>query len=263
MRVPPPVFGVGLLAAIPKEAILSQADPHDANNDGISGRANFVWNEKTEQMELGRFGWKANVPTVLQQVAAAYHQDMGITSPYYPNESIYQNPDAKDGLNDDPEISKETLMETVFYVKTLGVPAKRTIYPTKVLRRGEKLFHEAGCASCHTPQYTTKSNTKIPALANQTIYPYTDLLLHDMGPGLADHRPDGKANGREWRTPPLWGIGLSKVVNGHVSYLHDGRAQSILEAILWHGGEAAQSRAFVKQLPKKDRRALIKFVKSL
>lgn len=262
VRTAPPVFGLGLLEEIPKQQILANADPNDSNEDGISGKPNYVKNTKTGQTQLGRFGWKANQPTVRQQVATAYNEDMGITSPYLSEENIYHNPDAEDGLTDDPEISQQVLDETVFYTKTLGVPAKRNAEDPEVLR-GKQLFADAGCTSCHTPKFTTRTNTEIDALSNQTIYPYTDLLLHDMGEGLADHRSDFEANGSEWRTPPLWGIGLSQTVNGHQSFLHDGRAQSIMEAILWHGGEAQESREYVKQLSESKRLALVKFVNSI
>ncbi len=228
----------------------------------VFGKPNYVTNDKTGQRQLGRFGWKANQPTVLQQVAVAYNQDMGITSPYYKKENIYQNTEAQDGLDDDPEISQQTLDQTTFYVETLGVPAKRNVNDPMV-KRGKKLFNRAGCQSCHTPRYTTGTNADIPAVSNQVIFPYTDLLLHDMGKELADHRSDFEASGREWRTAPLWGIGLVESINGHQSFLHDGRAQSILEAILWHGGEGQKSREFVKQLSKTDRRALVAFVKSI
>lgn len=262
VRTAPPVFGMGLLAAIPKDQILAYADPDDRDNNGISGKPNFVMNDSTGQRQLGRFGWKANQPTISQQVASAYNQDMGVTSPYYPHENIYENQQAEDSLNDDPEISQQTLKKVAFYTKTLGVPAKRNPYDPEVLR-GKELFSKAGCNSCHIPRHTTGTDDEVPALSNQVIYPYTDLLLHDMGEGLADHRSDFEANGKEWRTPPLWGIGLVDVVNGHQSFLHDGRARSIIEAILWHGGEAEQSKEYVKHLSQSDRDALVAFVKAI
>jgi len=262
VRTAPPVFGIGLLAAIPKDQILAHADPDDIDHDGISGKPNFVLNNSTGQKQLGRFGWKANQPTVIQQVASAYNQDMGVTSPYYPNENVYQNPDARDSLNDDPEISKKTLEATTFYTKTLGVPAKRNLDDPEVVR-GKKIFNKVGCNSCHVARYTTRGDADVPALSNQVIFPYTDLLVHNMGEGLADHRADYEASGNEWRTPPLWGIGLTEIVNGHQSFLHDGRARSIMEAILWHGGEAKQSKDYVKHLSKSDREALVAFVKSI
>jgi len=262
VRTAPPVFGLGLLEAIPEQQIMANADPNDTDDDGISGKANYVMNDSTNQRELGRFGWKANQPTVIQQVARAYQQDMGVTTPYYPHDNDYGYPEAEDGLDDDPELSQQILEQTTFYVQTLGVPAKRNA-ENPIVKQGRELFQQAGCQSCHIPQFTTSKNADIDALAGQTIFPYTDLLLHDMGEGLADHRSDFKASGREWRTPPLWGIGLVEVVNGHQSFLHDGRAQSILEAILWHGGEAQKSKEFVKQLSENERKALVKFVKSI
>ncbi|MGD8428274.1 MAG: di-heme oxidoredictase family protein [Balneolaceae bacterium] len=262
VRTAPPVFGMGLLQNIPEQQILANADPNDDDKDGISGKANYVRNDSTGQMELGRFGWKANQPTIIQQVASAYNQDMGVTSPYYSAENIYQNSQAADSLDDDPEISQEILEETAFYVKTLGVPAKRHVNDPEV-KQGRTLFMDAGCQSCHIPSYTTGTDDEIPALSNQTIFPYTDLLVHDMGEELADHRSDFGASGTEWRTPPLWGIGLVEIVNGHQSFLHDGRARSVMEAIMWHGGEAEQSRQYVEQLSKSDRDALVAFIKAI
>lgn len=260
-RVAPPVFGLGLLEAIAKEDILASADPNDTNKDGVSGKANYVWNIKKQKMTLGRFGWKANVPTILQQVAAAYHGDMGITSSLFPKESSYSQPQY-DALKDDHELSDSLLHSVAFYIRTLAVPARRNVTATEV-QYGKEIFTAVGCAKCHTPTMRTAVDVSFPAISNQVIHPYTDLLLHDMGEGLADHRPDFKANGREWRTPPLWGIGLTQTVNGHHTFLHDGRARSLMEAILWHGGEAAASRNKVKALSKSDRKALIAFMKSL
>lgn len=262
VRTAPPVFGVGLLEAIPESDILKNADPDDQDGDGISGKPNYVPNDSTGTMELGRFGWKANEPTVLQQTAIAYNQDMGITSPYYPKENIDDNPQAEDGLNDDPEISWQILDETAFYAMTLGVPSRRNT-DNPMVRLGKKIFLDAKCESCHTPKHITATDFPVQALRNQTIYPYTDLLLHDMGEGLADHRSDYQADGKEWRTAPLWGIGLSETVNGPLHLLHDGRARSLLEAILWHGGEAKTSKEYVEKLDKKQRDALIDFLRSL
>ena len=262
VRTAPPVFGAGLLDAIPPAQIMRNADPDDSDGDGISGKPNLVFNEAKNQLQLGRFGWKANQPTLEQQVAAAYNQDMGITSPYFPKENIFENPEVDDGLDDDPEITQQRLDETVFYTATLGVPAKRNT-ENPIVAQGKKLFKQAGCQSCHVPRFTTMPDAEIEAVADQVIFPYTDLLLHDMGEGLADNRSDFDASGREWRTPPLWGIGLVPVVNGHQSFMHDGRARGILEAILWHGGEAEQAKIFVKELSKSEREALIAFVKSI
>ena len=262
VRTAPPVFGLGLLEAIPERDILESADPNDLDGDGISGKPNFVTDVQTGEKALGRFGWKANQPSLLQQTAAAYNEDMGVTSPVLPKENLNNNPQADDGLTDDPEISGQELRETAFYVSTLGVPARRNT-DDKTVRRGKKIFLEAGCDQCHTPRHETAVDFDIESVRDQVIFPYTDLLLHDMGEGLADNRSDFEASGSEWRTAPLWGIGLTRVVNGHLSLLHDGRANGFLEAILWHGGEAEQAKNFVKQLNTNDREALIAFLKSL
>lgn len=259
-RMAPPVFGRGLLEAISESDIVALSDPNDINGDGISGRPNYVYNFRTQQMQLGRFGMKANNPDLLQQTAGAYNEDMGVTSPYFPQESSWGQ-SQHDGHDDDPEIDQMTLETTTFYTQTLAVPARRDIANPQNLR-GEELFETLGCSNCHTPTFTT-GNHSISSLANQTIHPYTDLLLHDLGEALADHRPDYVADGREWKTPPLWGIGLTETVNGIPAYLHDGRARTLLEAIMFHGGEAEQSREAVRQLPKEDRDALISFLRSL
>ncbi|MCY3870581.1 MAG: c-type cytochrome [Gemmatimonadetes bacterium] len=259
-RMAPPVFGRGLLEAISEADILALSDPGDANRDGISGRPNYVYNFRTGQMELGRFGLKANNPDLLQQTAGAYNEDMGVTNPYFPQESVLGQPQ-HDGRNDDPEISEEILDITTFYLQTLAVPARRLWDDPQALR-GEALFESTGCANCHTTTFKT-DNHSISSLSNQTIHPYTDLLLHDMGEALADNRPDYEADGREWKTPPLWGIGLTETVSGVPAYLHDGRARTLLEAIMFHGGEAEQSREAVRNLSKTDRDALLAFLQSL
>jgi CxxC motif-containing protein (DUF1111 family) len=261
-RIAPPVFGIGLLEAIPEDEILTNADPGDEDGDGISGRPNYVWDIETGETELGRFGWKANTPTALQQAADAYNQDMGVTNPLLPVESSFSQ-SQYDGINDDPEIDFERLDDAAFYVETLAVPTRRGFDSES--RRGEKLFDQAGCSSCHTPVHTTgvHPSRSEAALNNQVIFPYTDLLLHDMGDGLADGRPDFLANGREWRTSPLWGIGLTKTTNGHTNFLHDGRARSLEEAILWHGGEAENAKEAFRNMSLSDRQALIKFLNNL
>ena len=249
LRMAPPVFGRGLLDAVPDEAILALADPDDANGDGISGRPNVVWDVPSNDRRLGRFGLKSNVASMPQQVAQAYSEDMGITNPMFP---------APDGST---EVDQETLDAVTFYIRTLAVPARRP--PSAAAREGEPLFSSAGCASCHTPSLQT-GPSPIAALANQTIYPYADLLLHDMGDDLADDRPDFEATGHEWRTPPLWGIGLTETVaGGSAAYLHDGRARSVEEAILWHGGEAEAARSWFVNASVEDRARLIAFLRSL
>ena len=261
-RIAPPVFGIGLLEAIPEDEILADADPADEDGDGISGRPNYVWDFAKATQALGRFGWKANTPTALQQAADAYNQDMGVTSPLFQAESSAGQPQS-DGLADDPEIDADTLDDTVFYIQSIAVPARREFDSES--RKGQKLFEEAGCSSCHTPVHTTDIHPtrNEPSLNNQVIFPYTDLLLHDMGDGLADRRPDFLANGREWRTAPLWGVGLTQTTNGHTNFLHDGRARTLEEAILWHSGEAEGAKEFFRTLPAEERVALIKFLSNL
>jgi CxxC motif-containing protein (DUF1111 family) len=260
-RVAPAVFGLGLLEAIPEETILAYADENDVDGDGISGKPNYVWDVVAQRYTLGRFGWKANQPTLLQQVAAAYNDDMGITTSLF----SVENSAGQSQLTDHsvtPEVSDEILEVVTFYVQTLAVPARRNIDDPQV-KQGEQLFAEAQCANCHVPTLRTGVLAGVPSVSNQTIHPYTDLLLHDMGPDLADNRPDFRASGREWRTPPLWGIGLVRRVNGHTNFLHDGRARDLMEAILWHGGEAEASRQAVEQMSKEERDALIAFLESL
>jgi len=259
-RIAPPVFGLGLLEAVPLTVLSMLADEGDRDGDGISGRLNVVWDSRAGREEVGRFGWKANTATLLEQCAAAYNQDMGITSPIFPMESCHGQEQAgpPDSL---PDLDAATLDAVAHYVATLGVPARRAV-GDPVAQRGERLFAEAGCGGCHIATLRTGS-AAIPELSNQTIHPYTDLLLHDMGEGLADNRPDYRASGREWRTTPLWGIGLTHVVNGHTFFLHDGRARSILEAVLWHGGEAERSRERFRTMHREDRAALLRFLESL
>jgi len=259
-RVAPAVFGMGLLEAIPAGDILRAADPDDRNNDGISGRPNYVYDMAAGDRRLGRFGWKAGQPSIAQQVAHAFHDDMGITSAYYPGTSSSTRYVSDGGpvIELDPGYFDQVL----FYIKLLAVPRRRHWDDPQVLR-GKAIFHAAGCAGCHVPKFTTGVMPGYPELSEQVIRPYTDLLLHDMGGGLADNRPDGLADGREWRTPPLWGIGLVEAVNGHTRFLHDGRARNLEEAVLWHGGEALSSQIFYRRLVREDRRALLAFLQSL
>ena len=260
-RVAPAVFGLGLLEAIPEEVILAYADEADVDGDGISGKPNYVWDVVKQRYTLGRFGWKANQPTLLQQVAAAYNDDMGITTSLFSIEnSAGQSQLTQHSTT--PEVSDEILDVVTFYVQTLAVPARRNVDNPQV-KQGEHLFAKAQCASCHIPTLRTGVLEGVPSVSNQTIHPFTDMLLHDMGPELADNRPDFHASGSEWRTPPLWGIGLVKRVNGHTNFLHDGRARDLMEAILWHGGEAEASRQIVEQMSQIERDALIAFLESL
>jgi CxxC motif-containing protein (DUF1111 family) len=258
-RVAPVNFGLGLLEAIPDALLLLRADPSDRDRDGISGRVNISFDAVHQRTAIGRFGWKAAVPTLLQQGAGAYNGDMGITTNLFAAEAC-------EGIlgceRHDPELDDATAAATAFYAQTLGVPARRRLDDPQATA-GELIFHAVGCAKCHVATQVTGVLPGVPAVSRQIIHPYTDLLLHDMGPGLADNRPDFSASGREWRTPPLWGIGLVRVVNGHTTFLHDGRARSLLEAILWHGGEALRAREAVRNLPASQRAQLIAFLESL
>lgn len=263
-RIANQVMGLGLLEAVPESTILAYTDENDLDKNGISGKANKVYNIISKQTELGRFGWKANQPNILQQTAAAFLGDIGITSSLFPNENLTPTqahiyPNLANGGK--PEIEDKNLNQVVFYLRTLAVPGRRNINNTEVIK-GKQLFTQINCVGCHKPKIETGLN-KIIQLSMQTIHPYTDLLLHDMGEGLADNRPDFLATGTEWRTPPLWGLGLVKTVNKHTTLLHDGRARNVEEAILWHGGEAEFSKQEFKKLNKTDRLAIIKFTESL
>lgn len=262
-RVAPAVFGLGLLEAIPEEKLAEWADPDDRNDDGISGRINRLGDPATGKTLVGRFGWKANVSTLRLQDAGAALGDMGITTSV---NSAQNCPKAQEKCRaapagGEPEMSDMQLEKMTFYVQTLAVPARRDLDLPEVIE-GASLFERLGCATCHKPQVKTGKHD-VAALSHQEIQPFTDLLLHDMGPGLADGRPDYMAGGTEWRTPPLWGIGLVKTVNRHTNFLHDGRARNLEEAILWHGGEGEQSKVAFKSLDSKGRAALIRFLESL
>ena len=260
-RMAPPFFGLGLLQNIDEQTILAYADENDGNADGISGKPNYVWDAALHKTTLGRFGLKANTASILTQVAAAYQQDMGITNSVFPQESSHGQLQA-DGLPDDFELPDSILHAATFYIKTLAVPARRNVTDPTIIK-GEQIFRQINCSNCHIPTLQTKVDVTLAATSNQRIHPYTDLLLHDMGDGLADGRPDFLANGNEWKTPALWGIGLFPKTNGTPFYLHDGRARTILEAILWHGGEATTAKNKLLQLSTSDRNALIKFISSL
>lgn len=262
-RIAPVVAGVGLLEAIPEEQILEHADPDDADGDGISGRANYVVSPSLGAAALGRFGWKANVATVEDQIAEAFLQDLGITSPNHLPENC--TPSQTDCLRaptgGSPELTADRLAKVVAYASTLAVPARREIGERSVIQ-GAALFDELGCAACHVATFTTGEH-EIHELRGHLVTPFSDLLLHDMGPGLADGFSDAEASGSEWRTAPLWGLGLIGEVNGHTFLLHDGRARSIEEAILWHGGEAEESRRRYTELDADDRNRVIEFLESL
>ena len=263
-RIANQMIGLGLLEAVPEAALLALADPNDWNGDGISGRPNLVWDFYNNRTAIGRFGWKANQPHLLQQVAGAFSGDMGISTSLFssPNCTTAQPKCADLPNGGEPEISDDDLLKVVLYSGSLAVPAQRDFEFPQVIA-GRRLFDSVGCTSCHIPTLQTGLHLTIPALSQQTIHPYTDLLLHDMGEGLADNRPDFEASGSEWRTPPLWGIGLIETVNGHTFYLHDGRARNLEEAILWHGGEAQATLDAFMNMSAAEREALLAFLKSL
>ena len=254
-RVAPQVIGMGLLEAIRESDLLA-----NTKTVGVSGRPNWVWDVTEKRRRIGRLGWKANQPSVSQQNAGAFLGDMGITSKVFPKQNCPT--DAKDCLESPAlsgfELDERDRVHMDTYMRLIAVPAKRPSDP-----RGLSLFRVARCQSCHTESYTTGKFQGFPELSHQKIHPFTDLLLHDMGEGLADGRPDFEADGNEWRTPPLWGIGLVKEVNGHTRFLHDGRARNLEEAILWHGGEAESSRIAFMEFSREERDLLIRFLESL
>lgn len=270
-RVAPPMIGLGLLEAIDPLDIEQQADPGDQDGDGISGKVNQVWSQLHNQVMPGRFGWKAGAANVDEQSQGAFAGDMGLSVPLHragagectANQKHCVNaPDGNSPQFDNLEVPQLVSDLVTFYSRNLAVPARRDYRNPEVLK-GKESFYRVGCISCHTPKYRTQVKTLGPEQSNQLIWPYSDLLLHNMGDGLADHRPEGVADGYEWRTAPLWGVGLTPLVNGHSNYLHDGRARSVIEAILWHGGEAQSQRDKVVQLPKEERDRLVRFVESL
>jgi CxxC motif-containing protein (DUF1111 family) len=279
LRVAPQLVGLGLLEGIPEATILGFVERQAAQ--GVSGRPNYVWDIENERTVLGRFGWKANQPSVRQQIAAAFMGDIGATSYMFQSENCPAAqlkclglPSAAScggqggctGNTFRPEVNPSRLTNITLYLRTLSVPARRNARDP-VVKHGEQLFDSARCSSCHIPEIQVGSEDQIPkevaSAAGIVIHPYTDLLLHDMGDDLADGRPDFEASGNEWRTPPLWGIGLLSDVSGHSDLLHDGRARNITEAILWHGGEAEAARETFRTMPAADRAALVKFVESI
>ena len=274
-RIAPAVVGMGLLEAVPEETILALAKAE--GKAGVGGKPNYVWDYEADRTVLGRFGWKANQPSLRQQTAAAFLGDIGATTYMFPEENCpaaqrqcLEVPSASKcggqggctGNTFRPEVIPSRLNNITLYLQALAVPARRNVDDPEV-KRGEQLFDRARCSACHIPELKTASKTEIPSAANLTIHPYTDLLVHDMGEGLADGRPDFKASGREWRTAPLWGLGLLRTVSGQSDLLHDGRARNVTEAILWHGGQADKSREAFMTMSKDEREALVKFVESL
>ena len=264
-RIAQQLVGVGLLEAVTDKTILANADPNDEDGDGISGKPNFIFNPESKKRELGRFGWKANEANLRTQTASAFLRDMGITSPIHPIEDFTKPQKEKINVTliaNPPDIDDSKFERVVTYLRTLAPPAQRKTNDPSV-NRGDILFNKIGCSNCHIPTLRTGSITAIDELKNQSIKPYTDLLLHDMGEGLADGLKDSLASGSEWRTPPLWGIGLTKTVNGNTFFLHDGRARSIEEAILWHGGEGSKSRKNYSSLSFDEKNDLLNFINSL
>ncbi len=266
-RVGTQIVGFGFLDGLSEKEILKNVDEDDRDGDGISGRANYVWNVRLQKASIGKFGWKANAPTLEQQIAGAFHQDMGITTPLFLEQNcpdpqkLAQSLPTGDDLGEG-EVTAEGLKNITFFMSTLAVPARRRVDDKRV-QNGEKLFANLNCIACHKTNLKVESSTVYPSINGTIIHPYSDLLLHDMGEGLADNRPDYLANGREWRTQPLWGIGLLKTVSRHSFLLHDGRARNIEEAILWHGGEADKAKQTFMHLSKKNREDLLLFIKSL
>ncbi|RYH02614.1 c-type cytochrome [Salipiger sp. IMCC34102] len=270
-RVAPQMIGLGLVEAIRAEDILARADPQDRDGDGISGRAHIVWSPEYEQPMLGRFGVRATTPTLRQQAADAFHNDIGIASPLHPEgwgncteaqTACRDAPHGTDAAQGGAEITGAGLDLVTFYSGTLAVPARENTDDPQIVR-GQALFHETGCVACHTPSYVTHDLPERPEHAFQLIWPYSDFLLHDMGPDLADGLPAGDASGAEWRTPPLWGLGLVQQVSPEAGFLHDGRARTVTEAILWHGGEGTRAREAFVTLSADDRAALTAFLESL
>ncbi|MHA7969435.1 di-heme oxidoreductase family protein [Rhizobium sp. CAU 1783] len=270
-RIANPMIGMGLIEAITDADILAKADPDDTDGDGISGRVARARDHRTGELKLGRFGWKAQNASVRDQSASAFKGDIGISSPDAPSHWGDCTPAQKDCLSlqngvqarlGDTEAPDPVLDLVTFYSENLAPPARRNVDDATVLK-GKALFYGAGCVACHTPKYVTSRKAGNKAQAFQLIWPYSDFLLHDMGEGLADGQQVGDASGREWRTPPLWGIGLTDEVNGHTFFLHDGRARNLTEAILWHGGEAQAARDRFAALSPDERKALTTFLESL
>ncbi len=282
-RVANPMPGLGLLESVPDATLIALADPDDQDKDGISGRVNRVWDAPSQSMKVGRFGWKANVASLAHQNAGAARGDMGISTPVFPADACepsqakclaavkasaavtaQQLAEIKTATEEDAglEMTQAFFDRLQHYVRFLAVPEQRGAERVDV-QRGEKLFRDTGCASCHMPTLKIGAEATTPEFANQIIHPFTDLLVHDMGEGLADGRPDYLASGTEWRTPPLWGLGLTEKVSGFTFLLHDGRARNVTEAILWHGGEGEASKERFRAMPKAQRDELLAFLNSL
>lgn len=262
LRIAQPIFGLGLLEAVPEATLESLARGQQPL--GYNGRVNRVWDEVQGNLAAGRFGWKAGQASLRQQVAVAAFEDMGLSSRHFPDQNCPPPQDicARHLPGNFPEIINYEIDALVLWLRGLAVPARRDMRELQV-QNGERLFAQAQCAVCHVPELVTGEFPEMRQLANRRIRPYTDLLLHDMGEALADGRPEFLAGGRDWRTPPLWGLGLSRTVNGSTALLHDGRARNVVEAILWHGGEAERSREIFRHMGKADREALVRYVEAL
>jgi CxxC motif-containing protein (DUF1111 family) len=260
----PSVFGMGLLEAVPEETLRKLAESEGKRGNSIAGKINWVWDIAANRSAVGRFGWKAEQPTIAQQCAAAFSEDMGLTTEMIPRENYTEAETvcATMPSGGHPEVSHDIFNDVVVYCHTLAVPARRD-WTNEIVLRGKKLFSQLDCTACHVPQLETGVCPEYPELSKQTIHPYTDMLLHNMGEGLADHRTVYLATGTEWRTAPLWGIGLVQTVDDHTLFLHDGRARNLAEAILWHGGEAERSKEQFRCMNKADRDSLVTFLNSL
>ena len=263
-RDAPAVIGMGLLEAIPESRLEALSDPDDDDGDGISGKINWDWDKANQKHSVGRFGWKSEETSVASQVAGAFLGDIGITTPLHMENSCAEEQELcqEEANEEEPEINQNLYDKVVLYTSLLAVPMRRS-WDSEPVLDGKKLFLEIGCDSCHTPSHTTEIHDVFPELSEQKIFPYTDLLLHDMGEGLSDNRHSFDAEGSEWRTPPLWSVGLVESVNGHTRFLHDGRARNLTEAILWHGGEASASQKEFTALSKEERILIITFLESL
>ena len=271
LRLAPQITGLGLLEAIDEQDIVKNADPNDKDNDGISGRPNWVWSQSLSKIALGRFGFKAGLPTINEQVQHAFLNDIGLSVPLFTDaagdctsqqEKCQLAPNGNSPEYGNLEANQQIVDLVNLYITYLSVPNANKVNNSNA-NEGEIVFNEIGCQRCHTPRYVTGASTSAKQNHYRTIYPYTDMLLHDMGEDLADNRPEGDATGREWRTAPLWGIGYAVKKNDQNHYLHDGRARSILEAILWHGGEALSQREAVMELDQNSREQLLTFLEGL
>ncbi len=262
LRMAQPLVGIGFLDAVPEETVLAIAQKQRAQN--FNGRPNRVWDAVNKRMALGRYGWKANVPSLKQQIAAAALGDIGVNSNLFPEQNCppVQTICAKQLPGNFPEIIDHEIDALELWLQGLAVPARRDVHDPEV-RRGAALFSSAQCAVCHVSDLKTGNFPKLPQLSDQVFHAYTDMLLHDMGEGLADGRPDFAAGPRDWRTPALWGLGLSQTVSGSTAMMHDGRARDVTEAILWHGGEAQGAREAFRDMTKEEREALVKFLESI